>query len=197
MSIISIFDKFSVFDKDSKISLNALTDIIQTMNKPTSLTEAAKESMVNSRVYIEKNLATDDILTPLMQNVMSLYCGLIFTAINLNQNIVGSKKVSDYSSIVSSAEAFDGPTKNSFDSIKSLMKDYFVGSNKSKMLNQTFAGLEAVNNATPRHPVTINNTFKNDWKPSTVIDPDPKNVSLPTGRILNIPMITNAKAGFN
>lgn len=197
MSVISIFDKFSVFDKDAKISLNGLIDTIQTMNKPTSLTEAAKESMVNSRVYIEKNLATDDILTPLMQNVMSLYCGLIFTAINLNQNIVGSKKVSDYSSIVASAEAFDDPTKNSFDSTMSLMKDYFVGSNKSKMLNQTFAGLEAANNATPRHPVTINNTFKNDWKPSTVIDPDPKNVSLPTGRILNIPMMTDAKVGFN
>ena len=65
------------------------------------------------------------------------------------------------------------------------------------MLNQTFAGLEAVNNTTPHHPVTINNTFKNDWKPSTVIDPDPKNVSLPTGRILNIPMLTDAKVGFN
>ena len=75
MSIVSVFDKMSivsVFDKDEKVSLNGLIDTIQTMNKPTSLTEAAKESMVNSRVYIEKNLATDDILTPLMQNVMSL-----------------------------------------------------------------------------------------------------------------------------
>ena len=223
MSIIS------VFDKDAKISLNGLIDTIQTMNKPTSLTEAAKESMVNSRVYIEKNLATDDILTPLMQNVMSLYCGLIFTAINLNQNIVGSKKVSDYSSIVASAEAFDDPTKNSFDSTMSLMKDYFVGSNKDAMVNRPYVSMSRNsnnrnnshrNNSNDIHnntyygdtvqnlnPVNINNnnsdnrnfstSVKYDMKPASIIDPDPKNVSLPTGRILNIPMLTDTKVGFN
>lgn len=191
MSIISIFDK------DGQISLNGLIDTIQSMNQPTSLTAAAKKSMVNSRVYIEKNLANDDILTPLMQNVMSLYCGLIFTAINLNQNVVGSKKVSDFSSIVASAESLNDPVKKSFDSTMSLMKDYFVGSNKNKMLNQTFAGLEDINVATAQQSATINNSIKNDWKPSSVTDPDPKNVSLPTGRILNIPMLTDNKVGFN
>ena len=67
MSIISIFDK------DNSISLDGLINAIQSANSPTSLTEFAKQSMINSRVYIEKNLATDEILTPLMQNIMSLY----------------------------------------------------------------------------------------------------------------------------
>ena len=136
MSIISIFDK------DNSISLDGLINAIQSANSPTSLTEFAKQSMINSRVYIEKNLATDEILTPLMQNIMSLYCGLVFTAVNLNQNICGSKTVRDISSTVSSAEAFDARQKsNTFDSAMSLMKDYFVGSNKDNLLNRPYTSM--------------------------------------------------------
>ena len=34
-------------------------------------------------------------------------------------------------------------------------------------------------------------------KPSSIIDPDPKSVNLPSGRILNIPMLTDANTMFN
>ena len=224
MSIISIFDK------DNSISLDGLINAIQSANSPTSLTEFAKQSMINSRVYIEKNLATDEILTPLMQNIMSLYCGLVFTAVNLNQNICGSKTVRDISSTVSSAEAFDARQKsNTFDSTMGLMKDYFVGSNKDPMVNRPYVSMSRNsnhrnnnhrNNSNGIHnntyygdtvqnlnPVNINNnnsdnrhystSTKIDLKPNSVIDPEPKSVSLPSGRILNIPMITDGNSTFN
>lgn len=219
MSIIS------VFDKDNSISLDGLIDAIQSANGPTSLTELAKQSMINSRVYIEKNLATDEILTPLMQNIMSLYCGLVFTAVNLNQNICGSKTVKDISSTVSSAEAFDAKQKSdSFDSTVDLMKDYFVGSNKDKMLNHPYVSMAkgTVRNDVQNdvhnnnyhgqttqnfNPVNTYNTtednrnfstsVKYDMKPASIIDPDPKSVNLPSGRILNIPMLTDANTMFN
>ena len=224
MSIISIFDK------DNSISLDGLINAIQSANSPTSLTEFAKQSMINSRVYIEKNLATDEILTPLMQNIMSLYCGLVFTAVNLNQNICGSKTVRDISSTVSSAEAFDARQKsNTFDSTMGLMKDYFVGSNKDPMVNRPYVSMSRNsnhrnnnhrNNSNDIHnntyygdtvqnlnPVNINNnnsdnrhystSTKIDLKPNSVIDPEPKSVSLPSGRILNIPMLTDGKSSFN
>lgn len=201
MSIISIFDK------DNSISLDGLINAIQSANSPTSLTEFAKQSMINSRVYIEKNLATDEILTPLMQNIMSLYCGLVFTAVNLNQNICGSKTVRDISSTVSSAEAFDARQKsNTFDSAMSLMKDYFVGSNKDKSLNRPYASMKrnSDNDANRTQIISDNRQIDNrnystkiDSKPSSVIDPEPKSVSLPSGRILNIPMLTDGKSSFN
>lgn len=229
MSIIS------VFDKDNSISLDGLINAIQSANGPTSLTELAKQSMINSRVYIEKNLATDEILTPLMQNIMSLYCGLVFTAVNLNQNICGSKTVRDISSTVSSAEAFDAQQKSdTFDSTMGLMKDYFVGSNKDPMVNRPYVSMSRNsnhrnnnnnNNSNPNKSNDIhNNTYygdtvqnlnpvntfntssdnrnfstsvKYDMKPASIIDPDPKSVNLPSGRILNIPMLTDANTMFN
>ena len=202
MSIISIFDK------DNSISLDGLIDAIQSANSPTSLTEFAKQSMINSRVYIEKNLATDEILTPLMQNIMSLYCGLVFTAVNLNQNICGSKTVRDISSTVSSAEAFDARQKsNTFDSAMSLMKDYFVGSNKDNLLNRPYASMKRndANDANRTQIISDNRqdnrnystSTKIDLKTNSVIDPEPKSVSLPSGRILNIPMLTDGKSTFN
>lgn len=201
MSIISIFDK------DNSISLDGLINAIQSANSPASLTEFAKQSMINSRVYIEKNLATDEILTPLMQNIMSLYCGLVFTAVNLNQNICGSKTVRDISSTVSSAEAFDARQKsNTFDSAMSLMKDYFVGSNKDKSLNRPYASMKrnSDNDANRTQIISDNRQIDNrnystkiDLKTNSVIDPEPKSVSLPSGRILNIPMLTDGKSSFN
>ena len=201
MSIIS------VFDKDNSISLDGLINAIQSANGPTSLTELAKQSMINSRVYIEKNLATDEILTPLMQNIMSLYCGLVFTAVNLNQNICGSKTVRDISSTVSSAEAFDARQKcNTFDSAMSLMKDYFVGSNKDNLLNRPYASMKrnSDNDANRTQIISDNRQIDNrnystkiDLKTNSVIDPEPKSVSLPSGRILNIPMLTDGKSSFN
>ena len=203
MSIISIFDK------DNSISLDGLINAIQSADSPTSLTEFAKQSMINSRVYIEKNLATDEILTPLMQNIMSLYCGLVFTAVNLNQNIRGSKTVRDISSTVSSAEAFDARQKsNTFNSTMSLMKDYFVGSNKDNLLNRPYASMKRndANDANRTQIISDNRRIDNrdystsvkyDMKPASVIDPEPKSVSLPSGRILNIPMLTDGKSTFN
>lgn len=201
MSIISIFDK------DNSISLDGLINAIQSANSPASLTEFAKQSMINSRVYIEKNLATDEILTPLMQNIMSLYCGLVFTAVNLNQNICGSKTVRDISSTVSSAEAFDARQKsNTFDSAMSLMKDYFVGSNKDNLLNRPYASMKrnSDNDANRTQIISDNRQIDNrnystkiDLKANSVIDPEPKSVSLPSGRILNIPMLTDGKSSFN
>lgn len=201
MSIISIFDK------DNSISLDGLINAIQSANSPASLTEFAKQSMINSRVYIEKNLATDEILTPLMQNIMSLYCGLVFTAVNLNQNICGSKTVRDISSTVSSAEAFDARQKsNTFDSAMSLMKDYFVGSNKDNLLNRPYASMKrnSDNDANRTQIISDNRQIDNrnystkiDLKTNSVIDPEPKSVSLPSGRILNIPMLTDGKSSFN
>ena len=201
MSIIS------VFDKDNSISLDGLINAIQSADSPTSLTEFAKQSMINSRVYIEKNLATDEILTPLMQNIMSLYCGLVFTAVNLNQNICGSKTVRDISSTVSSAEAFDARQKsNTFDSTMSLMKDYFVGSNKDNLLNRPYTSMKrnSDNDANRTQIISDNRQIDNrnystkiDLKTNSVIDPEPKSVSLPSGRILNIPMLTDGKSTFN
>ena len=203
MSIISIFDK------DNSISLDGLINAIQSADTPTSLTEFAKQSMINSRVYIEKNLATDEILTSLMQNIMSLYCGLVFTAVNLNQNICGSKTVRDISSTVSSAEAFDARQKsNTFDSTMSLMKDYFVGSNKDNLLNRPYTSMKQnnPNNPNPTKIISDNRQIDNrnyststkiDLKTNSVIDPEPKSVSLPSGRILSIPMLTDANSMFN
>lgn len=113
------------------LSWGGLVNAIQNIEDSTSMSlfQYTRRSIVSSRVYIDNTLAEEEILTPVMQNIMNLYIGLIMTAMNMNQYIQGTKKVRDSMSVVATEDWT--PV-----SINSLMKSYFLtGSNSDGVLD--------------------------------------------------------------
>ena len=86
-----------------------LSDIVNTMHDirdstNSSLFRFVKRATVISRVYIDNTLANEEIITPIMLNVMDLYVGLIMTALNLNSYIQGCTRVRDVLSTVATED---------------------------------------------------------------------------------------------
>ena len=73
-----------------------------------------------SRVFIDDTLRGEDILNPLMMNLMNLYAGLILTAINVDRQVTSTKTVRDSLSVVATEDY-----KVEF--ANDLMSKYFEG----------------------------------------------------------------------
>ena len=59
----------------------------------SSLFQYTRRTIINSRVFIDDTLRGEDILNPLMMNLMNLYAGLILTAINVDRQVTSTKTV--------------------------------------------------------------------------------------------------------
>ena len=90
-----------------------------------SLSQFVKRSLISSRVFIDNTLTGEDILTPLMQNLMNMYAGFVTTALGMSQYCTGTKKVRDMMTIVAT-EDFNKPV---------LLAD--------EMITNFFAGMES------------------------------------------------------
>lgn len=108
------------------LSWGGLVNAIQNIEDSTSMSlfQYTRRSIVNSRVYIDNTLANEEILTPVMQNIMNLYIGLIMTAMNMNQYVQGTKKVRDSMSVVATEDWSPVDTG-------ALMRSYFLRGNNS------------------------------------------------------------------
>ena len=108
------------------LSWGGLVNAIQNIEDSTSMSlfQYTRRSIVSSRVYIDNTLANEEILTPVMHNIMNLYIGLIMTAMNMNQYIQGTKKVRDSMSVVATEDFSPVP-------ISTMMKAYFLRGNNS------------------------------------------------------------------
>jgi len=113
-----------------------------TMN--TSLFGYARKAIICSRVFIEDTIAGEDVMPDLMKNIMNLYTGLIVTSMNMSQNIVGSRTMRDYMSVVAT-EAYQEALYGS-----DLVGDFLLGSDKharsvmSTSIKNAILGMEAV-----------------------------------------------------
>lgn len=81
------------------ISGKEMTDI--------SLPQFTRTSNIVSNMYIEQNIAQDEIAVPLSQLLDQLYCGFVLTALSLNQFIGGGKTVRGVIASVSSEAHID------------------------------------------------------------------------------------------
>lgn len=122
---------------DSKETLSDIVNAIHDVqdNANSSLFKFVKRSTVISRVYIDDVLANEDILTPIMLNLLDLYIGLILTALNLNAYVTGTQRVRDVLSTVAT-EDFK-PITN----VKTEITKYFALTKPSE--NNKFAGMES------------------------------------------------------
>lgn len=185
--------------KDGDMTLSSLGEAVNkeysTGSNANSLFSYTRRAVINSRVFIEKSIAGDEILTPLMQNIYTLYTGLILTALNLNHNIDGTHKVADELSIVST-EGFnvlaDGPAPV----MSSDLISRAFGSPKMAMpaQNKTYSDKAQDVSVTQDNSTNIKYDPKDANK---VLDLEPKNVSLPSARTIQATMHTDKGVPFS
>lgn len=200
-------------NSNGESSLGGIMDLIRTFEDTTStsLFQYTKRAVIMSRVFIEKNLAGEEILTPLMLNIMNIYTGLIMTALNMNQYVYGSKKIRDAMSVVATESLSEAPAD-----LQSKFNDYFLGTQSQLMLSERsmrelHAGMEA---ATPpgaaaaaawanarnkrakakSNPKTNNSSSTNkssanyigSFKDTEIVNNDVKDATLPSGRVIAV-----------
>ena len=162
----------SLVNKDNELSLGGIIDAVQHFEDATSMSlfQYTKRSTINSRVYIERSLANEEILPPLMLNIMNLYTGLILTAMDMNRFVHGSKKVRDAMSVVAT-EGFDA-----MDTLpQEKLASFFLGSKDlasgtKKAICPSSMELDGFSNASG----------------GGVVEPENRNPNLPSGRIIEV-----------
>lgn len=159
-----------------------------------SLFKYARRAILTSRVYIEENLSTDEILSPLMQNIMNLYVGLILTALGLDRAISGSKTIRDKIDLVGT-ESFK---IEKVQELVAAVEDYFGFSPKmaSATVKDT-ASTTTVDEKVGRNTTKTSNRNSdtnefNDTITGKIIDTQGKEVPLPCGRLIQIDLDTGS-----
>lgn len=89
---------------DGVSSLTDLAAMVKGMKdrSVSSLTKFTKDANIIGRVYIEENIARDDVAVPLMGVLNQMYVSYILTALHLDQVIVGGRTVREVIGAVSS-----------------------------------------------------------------------------------------------
>ena len=173
--------------------VNFLTSQIDLEDRSgASLFQYTRRTIINSRVFIDDTLRGEDILNPLMMNLMNLYAGLILTAINVDRQVTSTKTVRDSLSVVATEDY-----KVEF--ANDLMSKYFKGcSIRSTMADPVVTPADPNAPATPDDGNGSGGKKKNGE--STPADHDPQrnteteyrtkefmnDVPIPSGRIVQV-----------
>ena len=163
-----------------------------------SLPSYIKRAIINSRVFIENTLSNEEILGPLMMNLLNIYTGFIMTASNMSSFVSNSRTLRDMLSVVAT-ESFN---KDNSIYLEDRLNDYFLGSRSSLLAKSTrnsIVGIEhsiertdMVNGDQPYTPGGVENPSK-----AEVINPEPRDVTLPSGRIIEVSFGTDKNpSGF-
>lgn len=188
-------------NSDGELSLGGLVETIQNIEDQTavSLFQYTKRSTIMSRVFIEQSLAGEDILTPLLMNIMNIYVGQVMTALSMNQYIYGSKKVRDIMSVVAT-ESLDSKVDLP-QTIQPLLQEYFLGKDADTLLSRrSRMQVDPKNKNNAPGGSVIDNSKKTerpdeydpDERPNGstgdigIIAPEYKDANLPSGRIISV-----------
>jgi hypothetical protein len=95
-----------ILNNNNEVTFGSIIGLLQDAADRTgsSLFQYTRKSTVNSRVFIDSTLHGEDILNPLMLNIMNLYAGLIMTAVNLNQYVSSTRTIRDSLSVVATED---------------------------------------------------------------------------------------------
>lgn len=128
-----------------------------------SITQYVRRSMINSRVFIENSLAGEEILNPLLLNVMNLYVGFVTTAMGMNQYISNTQRVRDVMNVVAT-ESFDAKPID----VGAEMTAYFAAE------DPLVAPVDGMTSTDTR-----------------IVQPDYRDATLPSGRIIKVDFDVN------
>lgn len=122
-----------------------------------SLTQYVRRSMINSRVFIEQSLAGEEIMNPLLLNIMNLYVGFVTTAMGMNQYISNTQRVRDIMNVVAT-ESFEAKPIDA----GAEMTAYFASFDNSAVIDESSTG------------------------EAKVVAPEYRDPTLPSGRIIKV-----------
>jgi len=104
-----------------KQAIGTISDLMAVMADLTdrnisSLTAYTKRTLITSRVYVEDQLATEEVTPKLMKLLNSMYTGFVLTAIGMGNMVMGGKTVRDMTNAVATEDfhSFLDVVKNQF-----------------------------------------------------------------------------------
>ncbi len=160
--------------KDSEISFGSLMNAVRGLEDRSnrSLTQFVRKSMVASRVFIQKEVAEEEILPDLLLTLQQMYIGWIMTAMQLNRYVDQSRTVRTALDIV----ATEDMKHISTDDLLSGLSLY-TGTQVKVKKECSAGGLENSN-------VKL---AAADFGGSQMVDTHPKkDLNLPSGRIIEV-----------
>lgn len=171
-----------------------VSDFNNDESRIVSLFKYARESVICSRTYICSKLENEEILSPLMMNIMNLYVGLILTALGMNRAVTGSKTIRDQIQLVST-ESFK--TDVPMTTLKAALDDFF-GSSPRMAKNvsvydedeRTSVNEKSNVNVSSRSAENSSVNDRYDTYSGKVVDTQGKEVALPCGRMIQIDLDT-------
>lgn len=176
-------------NSNGELSIGGLFEAMRVMEDNTSMSlfQYTRRSIINSRVYIENTLSTEDVLTPLMLNIMNLYTGLILTAMDMNRYISSTKKVRDAMAVVATESLSD--TKD-VKMLNERLEDFFLGHQASRLSpasRQHILGMESlvddILDADKKHQKS---SGISEMRDTQIINEKPTELTLPSGRIIQV-----------
>lgn len=170
-------------NSNGELTFGTLMNYIQNFEDATSMSlfQYTKRSIIQSRVFIESTLANEEVLNPLMLNIMDLYTGLIMTATDMNQYVQGSRRVRDVMQVVAT-ESIDEMPRD----VQESMDQFFLGSANSEHLHHAAKMLD-IRETEARYGGS---------QGSTVKDKQMTNVTIPQGRIIEVKFGSLEKGSF-
>ncbi len=178
--------------RETTATLSSIVELVRDIEDglSVSLPQYTKRSVISSRTYIQKECAAQEILNDALKVVMNMYSGFILTAVSMNQYVDKSKTVRDIMDIVAT-EGFSLPkSKTSVFDMDAALESHFNG---HQMVVDTIADMDIDNTKDQRENRTKNTSPVSG---SRYIE-TPKEVNIPSGRIIELQFGSDKKPGIN
>lgn len=180
--------------KETTTTLSSIAELIRDIEEglSVSLPQYTKRSIISSRTYIQKECAAQEILGDTLKVVMNMYTGFILTAVSMNQYVDKSRTARDIMDIVATESFSISPQDVSNFNLDAALESHFNGAN---MVVGTIGDIldedmdERADNMNERH---ANNTGKS--RDTTILE-IPKEVNIPSGRIIDLGIGKNSPDG--
>ena len=158
-------------------SWGALIETVRQIEDVTSvsLTQYAKRSIINSRVFIQRECAESEILGDTLRVAMNMYVGFIMTAVNMNQYVNHSQTVRDIMQTVAT-EGHRHIDCDLIDDIHGAIASYY--DKGAVVVPKMFIDIDGGISETPSSVEGTSGT--------KLVDTVPREVDIPSGRVIEI-----------
>ena len=174
---IIAFIEVAQYLKETVSESDTYDTISKAKNAPKSVTEFNKKASIESRVYLDSLIANEPVIHSLLTSLQNLYTAHIMNALQLNEYVSDTHKVSDNLSIIATEDRADDP-----ELYNNLLNDFseFVG------MESNLIGLEDNNGASSDKKGGNTDRVK-------IEDPPTPKTPLPEGRQISVTMTAQNK----
>lgn len=151
-------------------------DAINTINRlqdyaSSSLPQFTKPALIESPVFIDDAIAGEKVLDDLIRGIYNIYIGYILTALHLNQPVSDNRTIRDMTSVVST-HGYLNKSNEEYVGNESLSLELIGAHDDPKLVDDP-----------KENPL---NTLNSSGRKEMHQYEPPKNVSLPSGRIIEL-----------